>query len=113
MPTRMPSHRPPRIGPARLNAAARGYCDKAHKQWRLSVLMRDAWQCRACGRVCGGKGEAHADHVSPIVAGTDRCEDGRSRYDISSGQTLCVRCHSKKTAVETAAKIGRVGRFGS
>ena len=87
----------------RTSAAARGYCDRRHKAWRLAVLNRDKWECRACGRVCGGPREAHADHISPIVIGTDACENGRSRYDVENGQCLCVACHARKTEAETRA----------
>jgi 5-methylcytosine-specific restriction endonuclease McrA len=64
------------------------------------VLTRDAWQCQDCGRVCADRREAHADHVSPVVHGTDHCRDGRSRYDVAGGQCLCMGCHSRKTAKE-------------
>jgi 5-methylcytosine-specific restriction endonuclease McrA len=84
----------------RPNAAARGYCDSRHKAWRLAVLTRDAWQCQDCGRVCADRREAHADHVSPVVHGTEVCRDGRSRYDVAGGRCLCVRCHSRKTNKE-------------
>lgn len=109
MPRRIPAFVPPRLrtaGPrrddsARPNAAARGYCDKRHKAWRLAVLARDAWQCQSCGRVCSDKREAQADHVSPVVHGTDACQDGRSRYDVAGGQTLCIACHARKTLRES------------
>jgi len=61
------------------------------------VLTRDAWQCQHCHTLCASKREAHADHVSPVVHGTDVCRDGRSRYDVGSGQTLCASCHQRKT----------------
>ena len=61
------------------------------------MLTRDAWQCQACGRVCSDRMEAQADHISPVVAGSDRCQDGRSRYDVAGGQCLCIRCHARKT----------------
>jgi hypothetical protein len=103
MPRKIPSHKPPRLGgrskqddSIRPNAAARGYCDKAHRAWRQAVLTRDAWQCQACGRVCSGLREAQADHVVPI-------SQGGSRYDLSNGQTLCIACHSRKTRAENAA----------
>ena len=67
------------------------------------MLLRDAYTCLHCGRVCGRKGEAHADHVSPVVAGTDQCADGRSRYDVDGGQTLCSSCHQRKTNAEAVA----------
>jgi len=106
MPTRIPTYRPPRLRSAsipeqRPNAAARGYCDKRHKAWRLAVLTRDAWQCQDCGRVCADKRQAHADHRSPVVHGTEVCQDGRSRYDVDGGQCLCHGCHNRKTAGES------------
>ena len=107
MPTRIPSHRPLRLASsrpqrdesARPNAAARGYCSKAHKVWRQAVLTRDAWACRSCGLVLPTN---HADHIVPILGGTDRCMDGRSRYDVAGGQTLCASCHTRKTRAEAS-----------
>jgi 5-methylcytosine-specific restriction endonuclease McrA len=106
MPTRIPTHKPPQLRSAsitdtfRPNAYRRGYTDKRHQAWRIAVLARDAWQCRSCGALCAGKGQAHADHVSPVVHGTDQCRDGRSRYDVAGGQTLCAACHQAKTNAE-------------
>ncbi len=57
------------------------------------MLTRDAWACRACGRVCADRREAHADHIVPI-------SHGGSRYDVANGQTLCIRCHGQKTRSE-------------
>lgn len=101
MPTRIPLHRPLRLRPARRrdesnrpNAAARGYCSKAHRAWRQAVLTRDAWTCRDCGRVCDGPKEAQADHIVPI-------RQGGERYDLANGQTLCIACHGMKTAMES------------
>jgi 5-methylcytosine-specific restriction endonuclease McrA len=100
MPHRIPIHRPLHLGArrkrddsARPNAAARGYCDKAHRAWRLAVLTRDAWTCRECARVCGGPKEAQADHVKPI-------SQGGERYDVDNGQCLCIACHARKTLRE-------------
>jgi 5-methylcytosine-specific restriction protein A len=76
---------------ARPNAAARGYCDKKHKAWRAAVLLRDDYTCRSCGRVCGSKREAHADHIIPVVQRPDL------RYEEANGQCLCHSCHSRKT----------------
>jgi len=104
MPNRIPTHKPHRLpGPrsryeaTRPNAAAMGYCDKRHRAWRRAVLTRDGWQCRACGRICSGYREAHADHILPIA-------DGGDRYDLANGQCLCVSCHSRKTRAENAGK---------
>ena len=106
MPQRVEMWRAPRashqvrVAASRPNAYRRGYTDARHRAWRAAVLERDAWTCRHCGRVCGRKGEAHADHVSPVVAGSDLCADGRSRYDVENGQTLCAACHQRKTNFE-------------
>ena len=105
MPTRMPSHRPPRLrtrGPrrddtARPNAAARGYCDKAHKAWRQAVLTRCNWQCVDCGLVAHGR-DMHADHIVPIMQGGDR-------YDVANGAARCQSCHSRKTARERPKRM--------
>jgi len=108
MPTRVPRFRQARLRPASLpesrpNAASRGYCDKRHFAWRLAVLTRDGWRCRRCSMLCTKKGEAHADHISPVVAGSDRCVNGVSRYDVAGGQCLCAHCHQKKTNAESRA----------
>lgn len=104
MPSRIPAFRPPRVVMRRRedrpNAYQRGYCSEAHKAWRLRVLTRDGWQCRACGRVCDDKREAHADHIVPIT-------EGGARYDVDNGQTLCVRCHGSKTRKEQNGRLKR------
>lgn len=99
MPQRVEMFRLPR-GTAKIrrreqrpNAAARGYCDNRHKAWRLAVLVRDGYTCRACGRVCGAKREAHADHIIPVAQRPDL------RYEVDNGQCLCHSCHSRKTLV--------------
>jgi hypothetical protein len=116
MPIRPLTRRPPRlrypVQEQRPNAAARGYCDRRHRAWRAAVLVRDDWTCRDCGRVCGAGREAHADHVSPVVAGSDMCRDGRSRYDIAGGQCLCVACHARKTKAESRESRAALWRGG-
>jgi 5-methylcytosine-specific restriction endonuclease McrA len=114
MPSRIPAFKPPRVRSrpreeTRPNAHQRGYCDASHKAWRLAVLTRDAWTCCHCGRVCGGSKEAHADHVVPVLA-------GGARYDVANGQTLCVRCHGRKTRQEQVSQsksTSQGGRSGS
>jgi 5-methylcytosine-specific restriction endonuclease McrA len=76
---------------SRPNAAARGYCDGKHKAWRLAVLLRDGYLCRSCGRACGAKREAHADHIIPVAVRPDL------RYVVDNGQCLCHGCHTRKT----------------
>jgi len=102
MPTRIPSHKPPRLAygrrrddSARPNAAARGYCDKAHRLWRQQVLTRDAFACVVCGRIDQAN---HADHIVPVAAGGER-------YELSNGQTLCPGCHARKTLSEARQKV--------
>jgi 5-methylcytosine-specific restriction endonuclease McrA len=105
MPTRIPTHRPLRVrtaGPkrddsTRPNAAARGYCDKAHRAWRQAVLTKCNWQCVDCGTVAT---DLHADHVVPIA-------QGGARYDVANGQARCVRCHGRKTRQEQNANAPR------
>lgn len=110
MPTRIEMWKPARANykirrlESRPNAAARGYCDARHKAWRLAVLNRDNWQCRACGRICSKKRGAQADHISPVVPGTNQCQNGLSRYDVAAGQCLCIECHGMKTAKEFAGR---------
>ena len=101
MPKRVPHFVPPRIirfrpreVETRPNAYQRGYCDDAHRAWRLAVLNRDNWTCRDCGCVCWDRKTAHADHLVPIV------EAPHLRYSVGNGQCLCVRCHGRKTRGE-------------
>jgi 5-methylcytosine-specific restriction protein A len=97
MPARIPAFRPPRLRTAarrdesgRPNAYQRGYGSKAWYAMRQRVLVRDAWACQQCGRVCADKREAHVDHITPKAqGGQDVMENLR---------TLCIRCHSRKTA---------------
>lgn len=97
MPFRIPSFKAPRLRVKREenrpNAAQRGYCDNSHKQWRMAVLIRDAYQCQVCKKICGGKRDAHADHILPI-------SQGGARYDLENGQCLCAACHARKTLRE-------------
>jgi 5-methylcytosine-specific restriction protein A len=104
MPQRIPTHRPLRLRTAarrdesgRPNAAQRGYCSAAWFKIRQVVLVRDAWQCQECGRVCADKREAHVDHVTPKArGGTD---------ELGNLRTLCVRCHGRKTMQEQRRKV--------
>lgn len=103
MPQRVEMWKPPRLAAkvrvmeSRPNAAARGYCSKRHQAWRRAVLARDGYLCRDCGRACGSKGEAHADHIIPVKVRADL------RYEVSNGQCLCASCHQRKTNREAVA----------
>jgi 5-methylcytosine-specific restriction enzyme A len=100
VPTRIPCHRPLRLRSsrplrdesARPNAAARGYCSRSWKSLRQAALIRDAWQCQDCGRVCGEKREAQVDHVIPKAKG--------GADELGNLRTLCIRCHTSKTNAE-------------
>ena len=52
--------------------------------------------CAACGR-----GGVLVDHVTPIAA-------GGAKLDQDNVQTLCARCHNRKTGAERSAGGGRV-----
>ena len=95
MPKRVANFRPIRIksnkdtDTDRPNAAQRGYCSSQHRAWRKAIFTRDGFRCVRCG----SPHRLQADHIV-------RIEDGGSRYGEENGQTLCISCHSKKTAAE-------------
>ena len=68
-------------------------------QWRAvrAVFLREHPVC--C--VCAARGRVVAavvvDHVVPV-------KDGGARFDAANLQALCVTCHNRKTAQETARK---------
>lgn len=92
----------PRVAtmPARLAAsqpdrqARRQYATNSSEWRRIRewVLIRDLYTCQRCSRLVGGKGEAHVDHIDG--------DSGNNPEDGSNWQTLCVPCHSAKTAAE-------------
>ena len=66
-------------------------------RWRVVrkvVLERDGYRCRSCG--CAGKLEV--DHVVALA-------DGGDTWASDNLQTLCRRCHIKKTANENRQRI--------
>ncbi|QDY69318.1 HNH endonuclease [Qingshengfaniella alkalisoli] len=56
---------------------------------RKQAKDRDDWKCVTCGN----RGRLEVDHIVAI-------RDGGAPYDLSNLQTLCVRCHSRKTRLE-------------
>lgn len=104
MPNRIKSHVPARVGQrkkpaapsltekARGNAFQRGYCDARWFAIRKKVLLRDAYQCTSCKKVCHSKGDAQVDHIIP--------KDHGGSDDESNLQVLCRSCHSRKTMQE-------------
>lgn len=57
-----------------------------YNEWKRAVFARDNWTCQTCGKH-GGYLEAH--HIEPFSTHPDL------RFDISNGQTLCLKCHQK------------------
>lgn len=76
----------------RPTASARGYNSKQWYALRKQALLRDNYQCRSCGCVCGRKGEAQVDHIIPK-------QDG-GLDELSNLQVLCIACHGRKTNEE-------------
>lgn len=66
-------------------------------EWRRvrAAVLRDVPLCAACGargRLVAAK---VVDHIQPI-------KSGGARFDRTNLQSLCVACHNRKTARETA-----------
>ena len=71
------------------------YWSKPWKDLRLKVLRRDRYICVDCTQKCLGKKKngftPHVDHIEPRLKRPDLA------LDITNLQTLCSKCHSKKT----------------
>jgi 5-methylcytosine-specific restriction protein A len=91
MPDALPLYRPTRLKPPR-KANASHYASASFRAARTAVLVRDCFTCRSCGRVVTQLPQV--DHIVPIRhGGTD---------DLTNLQTLCLRCHGRKTVAEMA-----------
>jgi 5-methylcytosine-specific restriction endonuclease McrA len=105
----------------------RGY-DADHRKLRILCFQRDSWRCVTCGwepdivtdcrrfelgdppvekvldelrqRLNRGERHLHADHRVPIAVRPEL------RLALDNLQTLCDRCHNRKTRLE---KDGREG----
>jgi len=64
---------------------------RKHCEWREKVFVRDNYTCQSC-KLRGVKIEA--DHIKMWMHFPEL------RYDLSNGQTLCKKCHIKKTTIE-------------
>lgn len=62
-----------------------------YEEWRTRVFERDLYTCQECGEI-GGR--LQADHIKQWSLYPEL------RFEISNGQTLCVKCHRIKTAKE-------------
>ena len=96
MPRQPPTFNPPRPAapkhkPREADRQARRALNTGSKAWMLirqQVLVRDGYQCQACGKLVAGR-EAHVDHIA---------EDAETNagWDLSTLQTLCRPCNSRK-----------------
>ena len=94
MPARIERYRPPRLKAEPTKEVAH-YVSADWRARRIRILVRDAYTCRACGRVVYGKA-AHVDHIVPL-------EDGGTDADANL-QVLCISCHGVKTREEQRRK---------
>lgn len=64
-------------------------------EWRNKVFEKDNHTCQGCGK---RGGDHHAHHIKPFSRFPDL------RFDVSNGQTLCVKCHRKTDTYGNGAK---------
>ncbi|MGB3390738.1 MAG: HNH endonuclease signature motif containing protein [Pseudaminobacter sp.] len=62
---------------------------------RLLAKRRDGWKCVQCD----ARGRLEVDHIKPI-------RDGGAPYDLENLQSLCPKCHARKTRLEIG--LGRI-----
>ena len=60
------------------------------RRLRRKILVRDGWECQACGRLLG---LAQVDHIKPVFKGGKPFEEANC-------QVLCVSCHVAKTRID-------------
>ena len=65
------------------------YSTRAWQGLRKLALDRDGWRCQQCGKA----GRLEVDHVVAV-------RDGGEFWQLSNLQSLCRRCHLKKTRRE-------------
>ncbi len=61
---------------------------------RMQALDRDGWACVQCGALK----RLEIDHIKPV-----RTHPALA-YSLSNLQTLCARCHTRKTRIEVGHK---------
>jgi 5-methylcytosine-specific restriction endonuclease McrA len=60
------------------------------KALRQQAKRRDGFKCVQCG----ASGDLEVDHIKPVRTHPELA------YELGNLQTLCVRCHSRKTRIE-------------
>ena len=89
MPARIERWKPPTYVKVEHTKERAHYTSKDWRARRKDILVRDAYRCRSCSRVCYGPA-AHVDHIQPLEeGGTD---------DPGNLQVLCESCHGVKTS---------------
>ena len=63
---------------------------------RRAVFERDGYRCVMCGKA----GRLECDHVTPLQRAP-----GQDPFDPNGLQTLCRRCHIRKTAAENRRRL--------
>lgn len=86
------------------NAMRWAYGTARWQRLRWSILERDLFTCRMCGRVEGQTSQLVADHIVPHRG------DAALFWDAGNLQCLCKACHDgAKQRDEAAAHGGRGG----
>lgn len=63
---------------------------------RERIRQRDKWICQECGQITP---DLHVDHIVPLAEGGTDTD--------SNKRCLCIPCHDRKTAIESARGAGR------
>lgn len=95
MPDAIPRWKPQHIRGVKVAKETAHYHSSDWKARRLRILVRDAYTCRDCSRVCHGI-DAHVDHIVPL-------EDGGTDADANLA-CRCASCHGRKTREEQRRK---------
>ncbi|MAK61798.1 MAG: endonuclease [Ponticaulis sp.] len=64
------------------------------KAIRVQALQRDGWKCVQCGEKVG----LEIDHIKPVRDRPDLA------WSLDNLQSLCGRCHARKTRTEAGLK---------
>jgi 5-methylcytosine-specific restriction endonuclease McrA len=69
------------------------------EKWRRDVKFRDGYMCQVCGK--GDEGDLVAHHKKQLAL------ESLLAYDISNGDTLCVKCHKEAHRVKSHVQQGK------